>query len=191
MTASSVSTDPASPVRADETCAGKPEGATCWMQVYQRPGCYVRNQGLELGATVTWTGECAGGVAQGAGTLTWTWGGIHRTDTGRVVDGRPHGHWVLRYPNQESSPHGWDVLEGPYVNGMAHGHWLLRATTSGRTSGYFGEVEQRFRESGTRIPAKRNARRSVATLLSQFPRIGVAADLRDPTDLVFESTDES
>ena len=125
---------PNGPVPADETCAGKPEGATCWMQVYQRPDCYVWNQRLELGATVTWTGECAGGVAQGAGTLTWTWNGIQRTDAGRVVDGRPHGHWVLRYPNQESSPHGWNVLEGPYVNGMAHGHWLLRATTSGRTS---------------------------------------------------------
>ena len=59
-------------------------------------------------------------------------------------------------------------------------------------TGYFGEVEQRFRGSGTRIPAKWNARRSVATLLSQFPPIGVAADRRDPTrDLVFESTDES
>lgn len=125
---------PNGPDPADETCAGKPEGATCWMQVHGRPGCYVWNRGLEMGATVTWTGECAGGVAQGAGTLIWTWGGIQRTDAGRVVDGRPHGRWVLRYPNQESSPHGWDVLEGPYVNGMAHGHWLLRATTSGRTS---------------------------------------------------------
>ena len=130
----SVSTEPASPVRADETCVGQPAGAACWMQVHQRPGCYVWNQRLEPGATVTWTGECAGGVARGTGTLTWTWGGIYRTDTGRVVDGRPDGHWVLRYSNQESSPHGWDVLEGPYVNGVAHGYWFLRATTSGRTS---------------------------------------------------------
>ena len=60
-----------------------------------------------------------------------------------------------------------------------------------RPSGYFGEVEQRFRESGTRIPAKWNARRSVATMLCQFPPMVVATGLRDPTcDVVFESKDE-
>ena len=58
--------------------------------------------------------------------------------------------------------------------------------------GYFGEVEQRFRESGTRIPAKWNAHRSVATVFGQCPPIGVALDLRDFTrDVVFESTDGS
>ena len=132
--ANSVSADPVSPFRVDQTCDGKLAGAACWMQVYQRPGCYVWNGGLALGATVTWTGECGGGVAQGAGTLTWAWEGNRRTDTGRLVDGKPHGHWIERYPNQESSPHGWDVLEGPYVDGMMHGHWLLRATTSGSAS---------------------------------------------------------
>ena len=57
--------------------------------------------------------------------------------------------------------------------------------------GYFGEVEQGFRGSGTQIPAKWNARRSVATLLGQFPPMVVATDLRDPTrDVVVESKDE-
>ena len=41
------------------------------------------------------------------------------------------------------------------------------------------EVEQRFRGSGTRFPAKWNARRSVATFVGQFPPLGVAADLQD------------
>ena len=108
------------------------------MQVYQRPGCYIWNGGLALGATVTWTGECASGIAQGAGTLIWAWGGNRRTDTGRLVDGKKHGHWIDRYPNQENSSSagggGWDVQEGPYVNGMRHRHWLLRATTSGTTA---------------------------------------------------------
>ena len=136
-TVNSLSADPVSPIGADETCAGKPAGAACWMQVYQRPGCYVWNGGLALGATVTWTGECSGGVAQGAGTLTWAWDGNQRTDTGRLVDGKQHGHWIERYPNQEMASSagggGWDVSEGPYVNGMRHGHWLLRATTSDMT----------------------------------------------------------
>ena len=132
------SPDSVSPIRADETCDGKPAGAACWMQVYQRPECYVWNGGLALGATVTWTGECGGGVAQGAGTLAWAWGGNRRTDTGRLVDGRKHDHWIDRYPNQEQASlaggGGWDVSEGSYVNGMRHGHWLLRATTSGTTT---------------------------------------------------------
>ena len=63
--------------------------------------------------------------------------------------------------------------------------------TSVRGSGYSGEVEQRFRGSGTRFPAKWNARRSVATFVGQFPPLGVAADLQDSTrDVVFESMDE-
>ena len=134
--ARSVSADPVSPIRANETCDGKPAGAACWMQVYQRPGCYVWNGGFALDATVTWTGECGDGVAQGAGTLTWARGGNQRTDTGRLVDGKKHGHWIRRYPNAEKAAGwgGWDVSEGPFVNGMMHGHWLLRATTSGTTS---------------------------------------------------------
>ena len=47
--------------------------------------------------------------------------------------------------------------------------------------GYFGEVEQRFRGSGTRIPAKWNARRSVATLVGQFPPVGVETVIDHPT----------
>ena len=39
-------------------------------------------------------------------------------------------------------------------------------------SAYFAEVEHRFGGSGTRIPAKWNARRSAATFLGQFPPIG-------------------
>ena len=60
-----------------------------------------------------------------------------------------------------------------------------------RATGYSGEVEQRFRGSGTRIPAKWNARRSVATFVGQFPPLGVATGLQDSTrDVVFESMDE-
>ena len=54
-------------------------------------------------------------------------------------------------------------------------------------AGYFGEVEQRFRGSGTRIPAKWNARRSVATFVGQGTPLGVATGLQDSTrDVVRE-----
>ena len=50
---------------------------------------------------------------------------------------------------------------------------------------YFAEVDHRFRGCGSRISAKWNARRSVATFVVQFAPIGVATGCRYPTrDLV-------
>ena len=105
--------------RPDQTCAGQPAGAACWMEIYQRLGCYVWNPGLALGATVTWTGDCVGGFAQGMGTLTWVWDGNRQTATGRLQNGRRNGHWVFRYPNG-------DVQEGPMADDVRNGHWILR-----------------------------------------------------------------
>ena len=61
---------------------------------------------------------------------------------GPVVDGKRHGHWVLRSedgsthegPFVDGKPHGhWserhadgDVYEGPAVDGKRHGDWVLR-----------------------------------------------------------------
>ena len=109
-----------SAVRPDLTCAGQPAGTSCWMEISGRSGCYVWNPGLEPGATVTWTGECVGGFAQGMETLTWVWDGNQRTDTGPLVGGEQNGHWVERLANGQ-------VQEGPYVNGMRNGHWVVRA----------------------------------------------------------------
>ena len=106
-------------VRPSQTCAGKPAGAECWMEISQQPGCYVWNPGLALGASVTWTGECAGGLAQGTGTLTWVWDGNRQTATGRLRDGKRNGHWLFRYPSG-------NVQEGPMVDDKRNGHWVLR-----------------------------------------------------------------
>ena len=105
--------------RPDQTCAGRAAGAACWMAISQRTGCHVWNPGLALGATVTWTGDCAGGFAQGMGTLTWVWDGNRQTATGRLEDGRRNGHWVFRYPD------GY-VQEGPMADDVRNGHWILR-----------------------------------------------------------------
>ena len=105
--------------RPDQTCAGQPAGTACWMEISQRPGCYVWNPGLAQGATVTWTGDCVGGFGQGMGTLTWVWDGNRQTATGRLQNGRRNGHWVFRYPNG-------DVQEGPMADDVRNGHWILR-----------------------------------------------------------------
>ncbi len=58
---------------ADRACEGKSKGSECWMELINQPECYVWNAYLHPGKTVTWTGECAGGLAQGTGTLKWVW----------------------------------------------------------------------------------------------------------------------
>jgi len=55
---------------------------------------------------------------------------------GDYVDGKPHGHWVLKYVHEypsvsigsarlDSGVFG-SVQEGPFVNGKQTGHWVLR-----------------------------------------------------------------
>ena len=136
--------DPASRVRPDETCAGQAAGVACWMEISQRPGCYVWNPFPQPGETVTWTGACAGGKAQGTGTLTWVYdGGVETGTGGRLVDGKFNGHWVMRNedgsvsegPYVDDERNGYWVTrlangaveEGPYVNGVRHGRWIWRS----------------------------------------------------------------
>ena len=128
--------------RPDRTCAGQPAGAACWMEISGQPGCYVWNPNPQPGETVTWTGQCAGGFAQGTGTITWVSDGGRETNTGQKQDGKNSGHWVIRdadggvqegpYAGGERHGH-WvirdadgGVQEGPYVDGARHGHWILR-----------------------------------------------------------------
>ena len=101
---------------ADETCAGKPVGSECWMEVANRPGCHLWNPGLAAGATVTWSGECSAGYAQGAGRVHWRYDDGQQTWEGTYVDGKEHGNWVGR----ESDG---DVAEGFYVSGQRQGIW--------------------------------------------------------------------
>ena len=116
---------PGSAFRPDQPCAGQPAGTACWLEISGRPGCYVWNPNPQPGETVTWTAACAGGLAQGTGTLTWTVSEGVQTETGRLQDGRRStGHWVVRLADG-------GVQEGPYVDGERHGDWVLRAARTG------------------------------------------------------------
>ena len=105
------------------------------MEISQQPGCYVWNPGLALGATVTWTGPCAGSLAQGTGTLTWMWNGNRQTATGRRQDGMNAGHWIIRYADG-------GVSEGPFVNGEGNGHWIIREADGTVSEGPFVDGER-------------------------------------------------
>ena len=105
--------------RPAPTCAGQPTGAACWQEISLQPGCHVWNPARQPGSTASWTGECTGSFAQGAGTLTWAWDGNRQTTTGRMVDGKANGHAVFRFADG-------GVQEGPIVDGESNGHWVLR-----------------------------------------------------------------
>ena len=112
---------PSEPARAgrrfqpEETCAGKEVGSSCWMELENQPGCYLWNGGLAENATVTWSGDCSAGLAQGTGSRTWSYTRddgkpFSYTSTGELRDGKENGHWTLRFADG-------DVHEGPYVDG--------------------------------------------------------------------------
>lgn len=131
----------------ESACAGQLRGASCWMELASPHGCYVWRRSLKRGESVTWTGSCPDGRADGTGTLRWVWkstesrtnevegGGLLRGGKpegrwierfargivweGMYVAGVRHGNWVERYP-------GGAVHEGPYVDGKRHGRWIER-----------------------------------------------------------------
>ena len=128
----------------EPTCAGQLKGTACWRELSSQPGCHVWTSNLRPDATVSWTAECAEGMAQGTGTLKWAWDG-HQEDieaTGRLRTGKRHGRWVMRWadggvsegPYVEGKRHGpWEerwangtVGEGLYVEGKRHGRWIIR-----------------------------------------------------------------
>lgn len=137
MAASAAAQTPAGALAIDER-QGDQDG---WIEISGRPDCYVRNAGYAE-ATVTWTGECSSGLAQGIGSLTWVWDGYEQVDTGRLQDGERTGHWVGRDADGDiaEGPYvdgernglwvfrfvGGDVAEGPYVDGSRTGYWMLR-----------------------------------------------------------------
>ena len=117
-------------IGTDKTCAGQPKGSACWMEVTGQAGCYVWNPNLQPDETVTWTGGCSMGRAQGQGKLKWVYDGGEKTSesTGSLTDGKMHGQWVTRYAEG-------DVLEGPYVEGKMHGQWVWRLADGGVREG--------------------------------------------------------
>lgn len=102
---------------AGETCAGQPVGSGCWMEVANEPGCYLWNEGLVAGATVTWSGECHGGYAQGPGQVTWLYNGVVHTEDGPVAEGRRDGIRIVRHSE------GWSARLS-HERGQRHGTWV-------------------------------------------------------------------
>ena len=53
-------------------CApGMSKGSECWNELANKPGCYIFNLYYDPPETATWSGACAGGLADGKGTWGW------------------------------------------------------------------------------------------------------------------------
>ena len=109
----------------EPTCVGKEVGSSCWMEIQNSAGCYTWNPNLASNdVTVRWSGECAGGLAQGTGSRIWSYTGsdgnpTSSSGTGELRNGKMNGHWTYRQADG-------DVGEGPYVDGKRNGHWTIR-----------------------------------------------------------------
>ena len=131
--------------KPEPICAGQPVGGACWMKLDSRPKCYVWRQSLKRDESVTWTGSCADGRADGLGVLKLSWKGtafrvVAVEGTGILRNGRMEGRWIERFVRGtvweglylEGKRHGrWverhpsgTVHEGPYVEGKRHGRWV-------------------------------------------------------------------
>lgn len=45
-----------------KTCEGKAEGADCWLELANKPGCHIWNNHLNADEAANWTGQCKGGL---------------------------------------------------------------------------------------------------------------------------------
>ena len=86
----------------DRTCARKGY-SSCWMVLANHPECYVRNPLLKREQTMTWTGTCSDGMAQGEGTLS----GNYRWNQWYIVIFEATGH----LQNVQESRHKWVYRE--------------------------------------------------------------------------------
>ena len=118
-----------SQIIAEETCAGKPEGASCWVALASHPQCYVWDNNYFEDQTVTWSGKCSGSIAIGEGTLIWERGDEKYSETGRLERGKKQGRWVVRDDRGTS--------QGPFVDGKRNGRWVLRSSDSEVSEGAY------------------------------------------------------
>ncbi len=132
-------------ITPENICGEKSVGSSCWMALTNQPECYVWNSDLEKDETVTWSGECSDGFAQGAGTLFWyipqgIYIPIGIEAKGHLQRGKQYGHWIeslSRRSSPEDLGKAAGVKEGSYIHGKRHGNWVERYP-----EGYIYSVEK-------------------------------------------------
>ena len=113
-----------------DSCTGKPDGATCWVEFEQNPGCHIfvnKHSGIHF--FVSWSGTCSGGLATGRGTIRSR---VEYADelvvmmegTGAIELGKLQGTWIGRsWSTDVSRASTW---EASYLDGKFHGRFIVR-----------------------------------------------------------------
>ena len=149
-------------------CAGREGEPACWMEVENRPGCYIWNPYPAPEETVAWSGACVEGKASGKGKTAWRFreDGVWKTsgNTGEYREGRKaDGHWLHHYSDGQT----W---EGPERRGQLHGLWVRRGS---------GGLERACWKSGERVderPCVTAVDRAMQTLRAAAVRSGPGED---------------
>lgn len=79
-------------------CTGQTDTA-CWLEIQNKPGCYIWNHSPEPKKTVKWNGPCSDGLANGLGSGKWTHDNDRWEEQGILVDGKREGLWLIRSDN--------------------------------------------------------------------------------------------
>ena len=93
----------------------------CWLKVTNtimtifREDCYVWTIPL-TDQTVTWSGQCRAGLADGHGKMIRKYSGESESSIGSYADGKQQGQWEV-----QSVDGG--VWIGPFVDGKRQGQW--------------------------------------------------------------------
>ena len=106
-------------------CTGDYSPDSCWMEIADRPGCYLWNPFPQDDETVTWNGECSNGLAQGVGRTTW----YENHELNQVWDGR----------RVEGKGNGWALGRGLDDEGrtwLEEACWVNDERRDGGTAGY-------------------------------------------------------
>ena len=83
-----------------------------------KSGCQVWDPNPQLDETVTWSGACSNGHAEGFGTVQWFKGGVRiETNEGQWRDGRQSGKGAQSWPTGR--------FEGEIADGLPNGEGVL------------------------------------------------------------------
>ena len=110
---------------------------SCWMELADRPGCYVWNPHPQENVTVTWSGGCSNNLAEGDARVRWYQNDelIQIWET-RLQAGRADGPFVQRRGDRALE------AEGQYVNGDATGIWTFYWADGSRDTGRYANGER-------------------------------------------------
>ena len=112
---------------AGPQCGEMDEGASCWRELSNKPGCYAWVGYYSPEASADWTGECSGDTAHGPGRYSVQGQGsvLPSSGTGTFLYGRKNGRWDIRWEDGST-------FKGEFRDGMANGFGVA-VLADGRT----------------------------------------------------------